>query len=224
MSRLDAMVSAMNDRPSYHHGDLRSALLDAAEALLAERGLVGFTLRECARRAGVSHAAPAHHFGNVTGVLTALATRGFERLVEALRSGLAEQDGQAREGAMIATTRAYVGFARREPELFRLMFRREVLDPEDPALQAASEAAYAELTNVIRRQRGEPPLDSESLHLLKTTPGLVDDVLVGWSHVHGLAHLLIEGQLDVMTGDDEDAFLACVSATNGDRLGALLRS
>ena len=216
----------MNDRSRYHHGDLRSALLDAAEALLAERGLVGFTLRECARRAGVSHAAPAHHFGNVTGVFTALAARGFERLVAALRAGIAKQSGHTgsqAEDVMIATIRAYIGFARREPELFRLMFRREVLDAEDPALQAASEATYAELTNVIRTQRGEAPLDADSLHLLKATPGLVDDVLIGWSHVHGLAHLLIEGQLDVMTGDDEEDFLACVSASNGARLGGLLR-
>ncbi len=213
----------MTDRSRYHHGDLRSALLDAAEALLAERGLVGFTLRECARRAGVSHAAPAHHFGNVTGVFTALATRGFERLVQALRSELDGVDTAAAGAAMIATGRAYVGFARREPELFRLMFRRELLDAEDPALCRASEETYAALTNVIRGERGEAPIDADSLHLLKTTPGLVDDVLVGWSHVHGLAHLLIEGQLDVMVGDDEDAFLECVGATNGARLGALLR-
>lgn len=213
----------MTERTRYHHGDLRSALLDAAEGLLAERGLVGFTLRECARRAGVSHAAPAHHFGNATGMLTALATRGFQRLVHALREAMAERSAADPEGHMIATIRAYVGFARREPELFRLMFRREVLDPDDPELMAAAEATYAELTNVIRTQRGEAPLDPDALSLLKTTPGLVEDVLVGWCHVHGLAHLLIEGQLDVMTGDDEDAFLECMGAANGARLAALLR-
>ena len=69
-------------RRDYHHGDLRRALLDATEALLLESGLETFSLRECARRAGVSHGAPAHHFGDVRGLLTAFATVGFERLVQ----------------------------------------------------------------------------------------------------------------------------------------------
>src|SRR5262245_3431916 len=77
-------------RDSYHHGDLRAALLKAAEAELAENGIEGFTLRGCARRAGVSHAAPAHHFKDVRAILTELAADGFEKLAE-----LTEQFGQA---------------------------------------------------------------------------------------------------------------------------------
>ena len=64
-------IEAGSARGGYHHGDLRQAMITAAEAVLAEKGLAGFTLRECARRAGVSPAAPAHHFGNLTGLLTA---------------------------------------------------------------------------------------------------------------------------------------------------------
>lgn len=212
----------MTTRARYHHGDLRTALLDAAEDLLAERGLAGFTLRECARRAGVSHAAPAHHFGSVGGLFTALATRGFERLVESVRQSRAAAPAEDLDAQLAATMRAYVGYARREPELFRLMFRHDVL-VDDGALRVAAEATYAELTNVIRAQRGEAPIGPAELELLKTTAGLVEDILVGWCHIHGLAHLLIEGQLDVMTGGDEDAFLDRVIAANAPRIGRPLR-
>ncbi|WP_291820351.1 helix-turn-helix domain-containing protein, partial [Bosea sp. (in: a-proteobacteria)] len=76
-------------RDGYHHGDLRQAMIDAAEAVLAERGVGGFTLRECARRAGVSAAAPAHHFGNLAGLLTAVATLGFDGLSDAMDAAAA---------------------------------------------------------------------------------------------------------------------------------------
>jgi len=75
----------------YHHGDLRAALIGATEALLAERGIEGFTLREAARRAGVSAAAPMHHFGSAAGLLTEVATLGFEELTRYLRER--ERDG-----------------------------------------------------------------------------------------------------------------------------------
>ena len=214
----------MTTKARYHHGDLRAALLDAAEALLAERGFAGFTLRECARRAGVSHAAPAHHFGSAAGMLTALAARGFERLVNAVRDARRAASETDLDAQLAATMRAYVGYARREPELFRLMFRREVLLEEDAALHGAAEATYAELTNVIRAQRGEAPIGPQDLGVLRTTTRLVEDILVGWCHIHGLAHLLIEGQLDVMTEGDEEAFLERVIAENAPRLGAALRA
>ena len=73
-------MCGMRSKATYHHGDLKEALLTAAEAVLRDRGLQGFTLRECARRAGVSHAAPKHHFGDVRGVLTEIAARGFAQL------------------------------------------------------------------------------------------------------------------------------------------------
>ena len=74
------MDTKVGKRGGYHHGDLRQAMIEAAEAVLAEKGVGGFTLRECARRAGVSPAAPAHHFGNLVGLLTAIATLGFDDL------------------------------------------------------------------------------------------------------------------------------------------------
>jgi AcrR family transcriptional regulator len=207
---------------AYHHGDLRSALLDAGEAVLAERGAAGFTLRECARRAGVSHAAPAHHFGDVAGLLSEIAARGFLRLVASVRDARHAAPADL-DAEMTATTRAYVGFARREPEMFRVMFRCDLVDPTSPALLAAALETYAELTSVIRRQRGEAPVTPEDLEATFTLDGMVEDILIGWCHIHGLAHLLIEGQLDVMKGEDEDAFLARVSARNGPRLSRVLR-
>ena len=98
----------------YHHGDLRAALLRAAEVELSERGVEGFTLRGCARRAGVSHAAPAHHFGDADGLLTALAAEGFARFNAAVAARLAARDAQghsvvAAAGSATSTSRAPTG-------------------------------------------------------------------------------------------------------------------
>src|SRR5215475_1526755 len=84
-------------REAYHHGDLREALIKATDAILAERGLEGFTLREAARRAGVSPAAPAHHFGSAAGLLTEVAISGFQELTRFLRTGASKaSDPEAR--------------------------------------------------------------------------------------------------------------------------------
>ena len=129
-----------------------------------------------------------------------------------------------------ATMHAYVAFARQEPERFRLMFRCDVLDMANPELSAASKDTFARLTNVIRSQRGEAPLSPAELAALPAMPDLAADVLVGWCQVHGLAHLLIEGQLAVMhDAEDADggcsiaAFLDAVVAANAPRLAAMLQ-
>ena len=174
-------------KPSaYHHGDLRRALLAAAEMVLAERGVEGFTLRECARRAGVSHAAPAHHFGDVTGLLTALAALGFETLTAAMREARAGIEDPTER--LRAIGRGYVTFARGYPERFRLTFDWHRLNHEDPALRAAGGAAFAELEMAIRHVAGlsDEPLEGE----------LLADLVHAWSLVHGFSHLLLAGQLD----------------------------
>lgn len=188
-------------KASYHHGDLRAALLLAAELVLAERGVEGFTLRECARRAGVSHAAPAHHFGDVAGLLTAVAALGFETLtlfMREARAGIDEPQARLR-----AIGRGYVAFARRYPERFRLTFNRHRLNIEDPALRAAGQEAFAELETAIRlvTRAGEGPLEGERL----------DTLLHVWSLVHGYAHLLLAGQLDrPLKGGGDGAFDAAL--------------
>ena len=178
-------VTAGPKPSAYHHGDLRRALLASAEMVLAERGVEGFTLRECARRAGVSHAAPAHHFGDVTGLLTALAALGFETLIAAMqeaRVGIEDPTERLR-----AIGRGYVAFARGYPERFRLTFDWHRLNHEDPALRAAGGAAFEELETAIRLVAGMPnePLEGD----------LLADLVHTWSLVHGFSHLLLSGQL-----------------------------
>src|SRR5438876_1228365 len=109
------------ERQSYHHGDLHDALLKAAEKVLERDGVQGLTLRAAAREAGVSHAAPTHHFGDMTGLLSELAAVGFRRFSTALRDAASRQNSaMARLDAM---GMAYVAFARKYPGLFMLMFR-----------------------------------------------------------------------------------------------------
>lgn len=211
-------------RPAaYHHGDLRAALLQAGEDVLAERGAGGVTLRECARRAGVSHAAPTHHFGDLAGFLSVIAARGFERLVAAVREQRAATDADDLDAQMIATGHAYVGFARREPNMFRIMFRCDLLNRESAALLVATKETFAELTSVILQQRGDPAIRADALSDTIAADRIIEDILIGWCHLHGLAHLLIEGQLEHMTGGDEEAFLRRVLADNGPRLSGVLR-
>jgi AcrR family transcriptional regulator len=107
---------------TYHHGDLREALIRAAVELLEEKGLTSFTLRECARRAGVSHAAPAHHFATAADLLAEIAARGFERFVAALGQA-AEAAGTLPEARLAAMGQAYVAFALANPAVYGLMFR-----------------------------------------------------------------------------------------------------
>ena len=174
----------------YHHGALREALLAAAEALLAERGAEAFTLRECARRAGVSHAAPAHHFGDARGLLTAVAARGFERmatLMEAYRDQ-APDDALQR---LRAVGQAYIDFALAHRAHFQLMFGSDRLDRADAALQQAGGRCAA-------------PLETAMAEVLQAH-GLAPDtlpqrLLLAWAAVHGFATLVIEGQCQHLFG------------------------
>ena len=109
----------------YHHGDLRAALLAAAEEELAENGVEGFTLRGCARRAGVSHAAPAHHFKDVRALLTALAAIGFERLSASMMA-MHRRHRAGRPRLLVGIGRGYLAFALADPHLFNLIFRSAV--------------------------------------------------------------------------------------------------
>ena len=119
-------------KAAYHHGSLKKSLLAAGDLVLMEKGFKGFTFRECARRAGVSHAAPKHHFGDVTGFLSALAAIGFDRLTKALIAGIRKAKDLDEE--FLATTRAYSKFAEDYPEHFRLMFRDDLLATESVEL------------------------------------------------------------------------------------------
>ena len=214
----DRVRAGAPSRGRYHHGELRTALLDAGDRVLQERGLQGFTLRECARRAGVSHAAPKHHFGDVQGFLTALAARGFDRLHATLCEHLAAA-GEDLDEQFLATGRGYAAFALANPEHFRIMFRNDLQGSSD-VMMANAKATFVELTNVILRQRGEPELSAATLGDDVQDEGLLNDILIGWCHIHGYAHLRLEGQLDMVPEDVLDDVMkhACY------QLAALLRS
>src|SRR5512143_2081605 len=108
----------------YHHRGLRDALIASGRALLEEKGLRGFTLRECARRAEVSHAAPAHHFASINDLLAEIATLGFGELAETMAAE-ARRAGSDPAARLVGQGVGYMAFAAAHPMLFRLMFNRE---------------------------------------------------------------------------------------------------
>jgi len=198
------MPAAKRDSPaakrSYHHGDLRRALLEAAWRLVAEKGLAALTLREVARAAGVSHAAPYHHFPTRTALLDALAEEGFAGLDRAMAGpaagGPAEvgQTPRPVDGAdvMVRIGRAYVDFACAHPEQLQVMFRprhHESEGPPPPALAEIGAQAYGHLADGVRACQAQglaPAGDPNEL------------ALSAWSLVHGFASLWSQGQLGAL--------------------------
>jgi AcrR family transcriptional regulator len=134
------MARAKAEKP-YHHGELREALVAAGRKLLEEKGLRGFTLRECARRAQVSHAAPAHHFASIDDLLAEIATRGYRDLTTAMTAEARRSGGDA-AARLVGQGVGYMAFAAANPVLFQLMFSREANHFETPALAAAAKSAY----------------------------------------------------------------------------------
>lgn len=185
---LNSVKTNLNDdqiepKPRYHHGDLREALISAGLALLNERGAEGFSLRECARRAGVSPAAPAHHFGDSKGLLTAIAARGFADFAKALdesQTGLTTRSVRLR-----AQGRAYVRFAKANPAVFDLMWRSALLNQTDPDLRRAADAAYATLLSAVPAKTESPSAND------KQNP----NAIAAWALVHGFARLMLDGPL-----------------------------
>jgi AcrR family transcriptional regulator len=182
MDDLDA--TSARRRESYHHGNLRQALIEAGLAIVAESGLAALTLRACAARAGVSHAAPTHHFGNLQGLLselTAIAFRRFHATIGAEQAACA----QTPRARLAAAARGYLIFATGNPDLFRLMFSAKRLDWSHQELTDAARAAYAQLAETVRPFQRDPGDDEEGFRLRTLV----------WSTVHGYAHLLLEGYL-----------------------------
>lgn len=172
----------------YHHGALRPALIEAAEAVIAERGVDGFSLRETARRAGVSPSAPAHHFGDAQGLLTAIATAGFQALGDALEAASASG---TRAERVRAQGLAYVDFALTQRARFDVMWRAALLDDEEPAFAAAGRRAFGLLDAAVRGEGAmrEGPAD----------PALAPSIAC-WAIVHGFARLAIDGAFGTEPG------------------------
>lgn len=175
----------------YHRPGLREALVAAGRTLLEEKGLRGFTLRECARRAEVSHAAPAHHFASINDLLAEIATRGFRELKTAMESE-ADKAGASAAARLVGQGMGYMAFAAAHPMLFRLMFNRETEDFATPELVAAAKenrefqaaaiaAALPRASTAVKTQMAD----------------------FAWATVHGFITLVLERQI----GDGEPARL-----------------
>lgn len=180
----------MTDR--YHHGDLRRALIDAAVESIGESGPSALSLRAVAKRAGVSHAAPAHHFGDKAGLLTAVAAEGYDRFAEAL-----DRAWEA-TGDFIEVGIAYVRFALDNRAYFETMFRPELLHEDDPDLARAEARSRAALV----RGAGEPTPGPDG-----EPPAFNPAALGAWSLVHGFAGLLMAGNFPSAVADDPEGAL-----------------
>ncbi|MFC8364514.1 TetR/AcrR family transcriptional regulator [Streptomyces griseorubiginosus] len=173
--------STKPDRP-YHHGDLRRAILGAALDVIAAEGPAALSLRDLARRAGVSHAAPAHHFKDRTGLLTAIAAEGFGLLAAALKEAADLKDAGVR----------YVRFAREHPAHFQVMFAPGLLRADDLELTTGRALATDALRTSVSGVRAED--------------FGIDARLAGvaaWSLAHGFATLLLSHNLDGPVGDKD---------------------
>ena len=178
----------MTNTKKYHHGNLKAALFEAGLEILAESGLSGLSLRNCADRAGVSHTAPKNHFGNITGLLTALAACGYEMLFGFMQRDLSADAKRAerRNAALIG----YVKFAADHPALFELMFSKRKINGDDPVLKAPIGACLTILQDISKGLVWDKSDLQDADQRAQT---------VLWSMVHGYAQLVASGTLKAET-------------------------
>jgi AcrR family transcriptional regulator len=173
----------------YHHGDLRSTLIEAAVATIGDTGPAAMSLREVARRAGVTHPAATYHFGDKAGLLAAVAAEGYRLLADDL------SQARQRTGDFLEVGVAYVRFAVTHRAHFEVMYRPELYDPGDPALQEARAAAAVVLYG--SREPGPEQLSAG---------------VAAWAMVHGIATLWLNGNLPPALGDDPEQITRLVAA------------
>ena len=185
---MTVTAASARANPTYYGGDLRRELLEAALELIAREGPSAVSLRSLARRLGVSHAAPANHFPDKAALFTAIATEGFELLGAAITDATRQAGPDATAGQRFrATGRAYTSFAVAHPAHFAVMWRRDLLHTDDPALTEAADATFALLLAGVHDVQAEgwaAGADPQTVAFL------------AWSVVHGLAALWLSGSLD----------------------------
>jgi AcrR family transcriptional regulator len=184
---------ASKDARPYHHGDLPRVLLDTATQAILEVGPAAVSLRDLARRAGVSHAAPAYHFGDKAGLLGAIAADGFRRLAATLR------EAYETTGSFLEVGVAYVRFAVTHRAHFEVMFRPELYRLDDPEVASAR----AESRSLLYGPLG---VGSEP------RPEDVHTAVAAWSLVHGLATLWLNRNLPRQLGDDPERIARAVAS------------
>jgi len=173
----------MQPKPArpYHHGDLRAALLRAAVDAIGQAGPAGMSLRDVARRAGVSHAAAAYHFGDKAGLLTAVAAQGYRMLTQELQNARDSGRGFLEVGV------AYVRFAVSHRAHFEVMYRPELYRPDDSEVREARAGAAVLLYGTASPDAGQLAAGAAA-----------------WSLVHGLATLWLNGNLPPQLGTDPE--------------------
>jgi AcrR family transcriptional regulator len=196
MSKAQASSTApARSANSYHHGDLRRALIDAALTMVIEEGAWNFTLREVARRAGVSHAAAYNHFEDKSALLAEVAALGFQSLTQRLEAAARGRSRSARQ-AFAGIAAAYVRFGVEHPAHYRLMFGAELDKARYPVLQEASDATFGILTDVLEQ--------GQSSGQVRQGP-VRDQALAAWSLVHGLTTLLIDQRVSFLGISTDEA-------------------
>jgi len=161
---------------TYHHGDLRRALIEATAKIVAKEGAAAVSLREVARVAGVSHNAPYRHFENLAALLAAVATEGFAAFRARLEAAAEKAAPAARKSAL---GKAYLDFALEHPKLYLLMFGPDLNKAEHPELLKVSQGAF----DVLRNETAKGGASGQA------------DAIAAWAFVHGLAHLIIDKQI-----------------------------
>ena len=189
----------------YHHGRLREAVLEAAVAEIEAVGPARLSMREIARRAGVSHAAPAHHFGDKAGIFTAIAIEGY-RLIGEATSRAATGDNALLDGGM-----AYVVFALTHRAHFEVMFRPDLHRADDPELVATRDATFGILQRAV--EAGKPGADPDEV---------LGTVLASWSAAHGFAVLWLNGNLPPEVTEDPESITPLLARGLVD-LGEIMR-
>lgn len=179
---------------NYHHGDLAESLLEAVDHIARKFGLEAVTLRACAKLLGVAPSAGFRHYPDKRALFTAFAARAQQKMANRM-SEAASSATEKGESRFVAVGLAYVSFALDEPAAFQVMFRREMIYPDDTAFREASEA----LSKLMRGGFAES-LDDDDAHQLG------DRELLAWSSVHGLASLFVDGPL--LNGAENSAKLA----------------
>jgi AcrR family transcriptional regulator len=185
------MSTSKRRKRTYHHGELQAAILAAAGNMMEKEGVAAISVREAARRAGVSHNAPYRHFPDRESLLAALAAEGFERFARTL------EEGQSR-GGLRGRGEAYIVFALENPQRFRLMFGGEVPMQKHPPLREAATRAFGGLAGALTK------------HLAGAAGG--DASIAAWALVHGLANLMLHERIaaSVRGGRSDEDFVRAV--------------
>jgi AcrR family transcriptional regulator len=185
-------------KQGYHHGDLRRTLLRTAAEVIEEQGPAALSLRELARRAGVSHAAPAHHFGDKAGLLTALAAEGYDLLAADLTEQWSATYSFLEQGV------AYVRFALNHRAHFEVMFRPDLYRPREPALVAARAQASQALYLGVAGDPAAGPASDSTDPAQRQPPEVREAGLAAWSIAHGFATLWVSGSFPDLPGTPDD--------------------